>query len=87
MPKYKPPKTDWLKLEISLEIIGNMIAHHVSLLDQAIREQQKNTALIKSIEDRIDELGKERQLCYVERRNYQVIEKAYTRYARFLKSN
>jgi|GEM_PF-4434198 hypothetical protein len=87
MKDYVPPRTDWVRLEVSLEIIGNMIAYHVSLLSKALIESPNNTCLIRDIEDKIDELGRERQACYVDDESNRIIEKAYAEYSVFLKSN
>lgn len=60
---------DWLKLEIAIETIGDMIAFYNRQLCQDIMSKVKDNELIRDLTNKVDQLGRERQQCYVKNRH------------------
>ena len=79
-------RTDWLKLETSVEVIGDMIAHNCAKLYRLMHENPVNHEAILKVECELDRLGVERHQCYVTGENESIIDKAHFVYAPFLKS-
>lgn len=71
--------TEWLKLELAIEIIGDMIALNSQRLHMAMAANEEAT-VISSIEIKIIKLGQERQKCYDYDTNDEIILKAFKDY-------
>ena len=72
--------TDWLTLEIAIEVIGDMIGFYSQQLHLAIKDKA-DTETIASIEMSIKLLVDERRNCYNINSNQEVITKAFKVYA------
>lgn len=77
--------TDWLTLELAIEVIGDMIGFYSQQLHVAI-ENNDNSEAIAKLEMEIANLGKERQRCYDMNSNHEVIFKAFTVYSSHLRN-
>lgn len=73
-------RTEWLRLELAIELIGEMIALNSERLHTAI-ESNEEARVISAIEDEILKLGQERQKCYDLSNNTEFISKAFLVYA------
>ncbi|MFN7492663.1 MAG: hypothetical protein ACK5RG_07110 [Cyclobacteriaceae bacterium] len=71
--------TDWLKLEIAIETIGDMIGYYSQELHKAI-EKRADSKIISAIELELNNLGKERQMCYNVNSNQEIISKVLSEY-------
>lgn len=76
--------TEWLKLELAIEIIGDMIALNSQRLHMAMAANEEAT-VISSIENGMIKLGQERQNCYDYDANEEFILKAFKEYVPELK--
>ncbi len=72
--------TDWMTLELAIEVIGDMIGFYSQQLHIAIKNKA-NSATITNLDMKIVNLGKERQMCYDRNSNSEIIFKALTVYA------
>ena len=70
---------EWIKLELAIELIGDMIALNSERLYMAI-EANKGAMVISSIENEVTKLGQERQKCYDYDANEEIILKAFKEY-------
>lgn len=71
--------TDWLTLEIVIEVIGDLIGFYSQELHKAI-ESKADSKTITSIEVELNKLGKERQICYDANSNHEIISKVLLEY-------
>ena len=71
--------TEWLKLELAIDLIGDMIAFNSERLHIAIKSNADED-LIASIENELIKLGHERQRCYECNANDEIILKAHMVY-------
>ncbi len=76
--------TDWLTLELAIEVIGDMIGYYSQSLHSAI-ERRSNAESVAKIEMELSKLCKERQKCYDSNSNQEVLIKAFAVYAPKLK--
>jgi hypothetical protein len=76
---------DWLRLETTIETIGDMIAYQCGRLNKALQLNPLDVALVEEINVQIKRLNKELLLCYNKDKNQGVIIMAYTIYGPQLK--
>jgi hypothetical protein len=76
---------DWLKLDLSLTFVGDMIGHYMCLWNIEFAKEPQNKKLMKSVNGKVRELEKERQQLYAEGAKSEIIIKAYTVYSPFLR--
>ena len=73
--------TDWFKLELAIEIIGDMIAHYIAELNRAVKSTPRDEDRVSQLLSEIDRFMDERTLCYDKDNNHAVIVKAFMVYA------
>ena len=73
------------KLETSVEIISDMIAHKSNQLRAAV--ELEDAALETELKSEIKALAKEKSQCYDAKVNEQIFTKALGEYAPYLKNN
>jgi hypothetical protein len=76
---------DWLRLETTIETIGNMIAYQCAELYKVVNLDFPDAVVIKEIRAEIKRLNKELLLCYDKDQNPELIVKAYTVYGPLLR--
>jgi hypothetical protein len=78
-------KSHLTKLETSVEIISDMIAHKSNLLRAAV--EAEDGALETELKSEINALAKEKSMCYDSSVNESIFTKAIGQYAPYLKVN
>ena len=75
---------NWQKHDQGLTILGGMIDHYISLWHIEFVKESKNTELVKSLDEKIRELEKERHQLTMEGSWSQILIKADMVYRPFL---
>ena len=76
---------DWLKLDLALTFVGDMIGHYMRFWHIEFVKEPQNKELIKSINDKVRGFERERQQLYTEGAKSEIVIKAYTVYGLFLR--